>query len=92
MPNALTIAATPSPVVSATAPTASGAVRATSRVVARRGVDQRLDQEPLTDEAGAQRQPGGAERGHPEQCCGGGHPAGQPAEPVEVAQPGGRQH
>ena len=26
----------------------------------------------------------GCERGHPEQCCGGGHPTGQPAEPVEV--------
>ncbi len=76
MPNALTIAATPRPVVSATAPTASGAVSATSVSWLRRGVDQRLDQQPLADETGAQRQPGRAERGHPEQDRGRRHPCG----------------
>ena len=92
MPNALTIAATPSPVVSATAPTASGAVNAIIVSLLGCGVDQRLDQQPLADEPGAQRKPGRAERGHTEQCCGGRHPARQPTQPVEVAQSGGGQH
>ena len=66
-PNALTIAATPSPVVSATAPTASGVASARMVCVPGRGVDQRLDQQPFADEPGAQRQPARPERGHPEQ-------------------------
>ena len=92
MPNALTIAATPSPVVSATAPTASGVVSATAVPWPGRAMDQRLQQQPLADEPGAQRQPGRAERGDAEQYGGRRHPAGQPAEPVQVTQPGGGQH
>ena len=92
MPNAFTIAATPSPVVSATAPTASGVANATTVWWSGAGVDQRLHQQPLADEPGTQRQSGGAERGDPEQYRGGRHSAGQTAEAVQIAQPGRGQH
>ena len=74
MPNALTIAATPRPVVSATAPTASGAVSATSGVVARRGawISDCTSSHSLTKPAPS-GSPARTERGHPEQDRRGGH-------------------
>ncbi len=61
-------------------------------VVSGGSVDQRLDQQPLTDKPGAQRQTTCAQCGHPEKDGGRRHSAGQPAEQVQVAQPGRGQH